>query len=88
MEYSETMTNGEYINNFKCCANCSNWNKDVTLGDYQYNTCHFWWEKGIRYMTGFAAFCDGYNGNKTNEAQKLKLILNEDNKLQYFKEAK
>jgi len=76
MEYSETLTNQEYLDNFKCCRNCAHWDRDPTLmGDYAYNNCRYWFEKTKKiFAPKWAAFCEGYNGTKTNEGPFHKLV--------------
>lgn len=82
MEYSVELTNQQYIDNFKCCKNCSNWEVDYSLqGDYAYNGCRYWAEKKFIFLTPWAAFCDGYIGNKVDEGPFHKLILSNNNRL-------
>lgn len=48
----------------KCCYNCKNWEKDITLmGDYAYNFCNQ--KKNI--MTNFDGFCEKYKGTAKEE---------------------
>jgi hypothetical protein len=82
VEYNESLSNDDYVTNFKCCRNCSNWLRDPALmGDYANNTCMFWNESGLLFMTPWAAFCEGYAGSQVNEGPFHKLSLSEDNRL-------
>lgn len=82
MIYSKDLSNSEYTSNFKCCKNCPSWQADHTLqGDYAYNGCVYWTEKGLQFLTPWAAFCDGYSGNKTNEGPFHGMEISADNKL-------
>lgn len=84
MEYRTDLTNAEYTANFKCCKNCPNWQADYTLqGDYAYNGCVYWSEKGLQFLTPWAAFCDGYAGGKKSEGPFHKLVLTGENKLAF-----
>ena len=49
--------------NVKCCYNCTNWQRDLTLaGDYEYNFC-----KVNNRLKAFDRYCDNYCGTAKEE---------------------
>lgn len=51
--------------NVKCCWNCPNWQKDITLrGDYAYNHCRI---KKNTVMTIWDKCCEHYSGTAREE---------------------